>query len=86
MTLSSLRVPTPLSLLGARVVAVNAIPWLPPAHTCFAFFATYGDRATLTVLAPEGAPDPDELAAYWVDAVHTLHRAHAPRPEVGSAA
>lgn len=70
MTLSSLRVPGTLTLAGAPVVAVTALPWLPPAHECFGFFATYGDRAVLTVLAPEGAPDPAALAAYWSEAVH----------------
>jgi hypothetical protein len=75
MTLSSLRVPGSLTLAGAPVAAVTALPWLPPAHECFAFFATYGDRATLTVLAPEGAPDPAALATYWREAVH----AYAPR-------
>ena len=72
MTLSSLRVPSALTLAGAPVVAVTALPWLPPAHECFAFFATYGDRATLTVLAPDGAPDPAELTEYWREAVHAF--------------
>ena len=84
MTLSSLRVAAPLSLAGARVLAVTALPWLPPAHACFAFFATYDDRAALTVLTPEGAPDPEDLVTHWTNAVHDLHRAKAPRPEVGS--
>ncbi|MFC4857764.1 WS/DGAT domain-containing protein [Actinophytocola glycyrrhizae] len=86
MTLSSIRVPAPLRLLGAEVRDVTAIPWLPPAHACFAFFATYGDRAALTVLAPEGAPDPAELVAHWARAVHDLHHTHAARPEVGTSA
>jgi hypothetical protein len=83
MTLSSLRVTAPLSLLGQQVTGVTALPWLPPAHACFAFFATYGDRATLTVLAPEGAPAPEDLVAYWAEAVHSLHHA---RRAVGSSA
>lgn len=80
MTLSSIRVTEPLSLMSSPVLDLTAIPWLPPAHTCFAFLATHGGRAALTVLAPEGAPDPDALASHWSDAVHELHRAHAPRP------
>jgi hypothetical protein len=64
---------------------VTAPPWLPPAHACFAFFATYGDRATLTVLAPEGAPSPADLAAHWTDALQELHRVHVPRAVVSSA-
>jgi diacylglycerol O-acyltransferase / wax synthase len=76
MTLSSIRVPAPLSLMGQQVLGVTALPWLPPAHACFAFFATYDDRATLTVLAPAGAGDPADLATHWTDALHELHRAH----------
>lgn len=79
MTLSSIRVRSPLTLVDAPVLDVTAIPWLPPAHTCFAFLATYGEEARLSVLAPEGAPDPAELAGLWSDAVHELHHAHAPR-------
>ncbi|MBB4910873.1 wax ester/triacylglycerol synthase domain-containing protein [Actinophytocola algeriensis] len=79
MTLSSIRVTAPLSLLGQQVTGVTALPWLPPAHACFAFFATYGDRATLTVLAPEGAPSPVDLTTHWTDALHELHRVHVPR-------
>lgn len=86
MTLSSIRVPAPLSLMSQQVLDVTALPWLPPAHACFAFLATYGDRAALTVLAPEGAPDPAALTAYWRDAVHELYRAHAPQPEVSAQA
>lgn len=86
MTLSNLRLTAPMTLAGAPVVDATALPWLPPAHECFAFFATYGDRAALTVLAPEGAPEPAALATYWTDAVHELHRVHAPRPGVGSSA
>jgi hypothetical protein len=85
MTLSSIRVTAPLSLLGQQVAGVTALPWLPPAHACFAFFATYGDRATLTVLAPEGAPSPADLAAHWTDALHELHRVHVPRAVASSA-
>ncbi|MGB3442042.1 MAG: wax ester/triacylglycerol synthase domain-containing protein [Actinophytocola sp.] len=86
MTLSNLRIAAPLSLMAAPVLAVTGLPWLPPAHACFAFFTTCGDRAALTVLAPEGAQDPAELAAHWSDAVHALHRAYAAQPEVGSPA
>jgi hypothetical protein len=86
MTLSTIRVAAPLTLAGAPVLDVATVPWLPPAHACFAFLATYGDRATLSVLAPEGAPDPAALAGHWSDAVHELHRVHAPRPGVGSSA
>ena len=86
MTMSNIRLPAAMTLAGAPVVAASAIPWLPPAHECFAFFATYGDRAALTVLAPQGAPDPAALATHWSDAVHELHRVHAPRPGVGSSA
>lgn len=75
MTLSSLRVPAPLTLAGAPVVDVTTIPWLPPAHTCFAFLVTYGDHTRLSVLVPEGAPDPGALATHWHDAVHELHGA-----------
>lgn len=75
MTLSSLRVPAPLTLADAPVVDVTTIPWLPPAHTCFAFLVSYGDHTHLSVLAPEGAPDPEDLAGHWRDAVHELHGA-----------
>jgi hypothetical protein len=75
MTLSSLRVPAPLTLADAPVLDVTTIPWLPPAHTCFGFLVSYGDHTRLSVLAPEGAPDPDALAAHWRDAVHELHGA-----------
>lgn len=85
MTLSSIRVTAPLSLMGQQVLGVTALPWLPPAHACFAFFATYGDRATLTVLAPDGAPAPADLVTHWTDALHELHHAHVPRA-VGSSA
>jgi hypothetical protein len=85
MTLSSIRVTAPLSLLGQQVAGVTALPWLPPAHACFAFFATYGDRATLTVLAPEGTAAPADLTSYWTDALHELHRTHVPRA-VGTSA
>lgn len=78
MTLSSLRVPGPLTLADAPVVDVTTIPWLPPAHTCFAFLASYGDHTHLSVLAPEGAPDPETLAAHWSDAVRELHGAGTP--------
>ena len=74
MTLSSLRVPA-LTLADAPVLDVTAIPWLPPAHTCFAFLVTYGDHTRMSVLAPEGAPDPGALAAHWRDAVRELHGA-----------
>lgn len=73
ITLSSLRVPAPLTLVDAPVLAVTTIPWLPPAHTCFGFLVSYGDETRLSVLAPDGAPDPGELAGYWRDAVHELH-------------
>lgn len=86
ITASTIRVATPLTLADAPVLEVATVPWLPPAHECFAFLATYGDRATLSVLAPEGAADPAALAGYWSDAVRELHRVHAPRPEVGSSA
>ncbi|GAB1510511.1 WS/DGAT domain-containing protein [Actinophytocola sp. KF-1] len=76
MTLSTIRVAAPLTLADAPVLEVATVPWLPPAHACFAFLATYGDRATLSVLAPEGAPEPAALAGYWSDAVRELHRAH----------
>jgi hypothetical protein len=86
MTLSSIRVASPLTLVDAPVREVAALPWLPPAHTCFAFLATYGEEARLSVLAPEGAPDPEALAALWSDAVHELHRVHAPEPTAAPAA
>lgn len=82
ITLSSLRVPAPLTLADAQVLDVTTIPWLPPAHTCFGFLVTYGDRTRLSVLAPEGAPDPGALAAHWRDAVRELHGAGQPRPTV----
>lgn len=75
MTLSSLRVPAPLTLADAPVLDVTTIPWLPPAHTCFAFLVTYGDHTRLSVLAPDGAPDPGTLAAHWRGAVRELHGA-----------
>lgn len=79
MTLSSIRVPSPLTLADAPVLEVTAIPWLPPAHTCFVFLTTYADKARVSVLAPEGAPNPEELATLWSDAIHELHQAHTPR-------
>jgi len=83
MTLSSLRVPAPLTLADAPVQDVTTIPWLPPAHTCFAFLVSYGDHTRLSVLAPEGAPDPDELAGHWRDAVLELHGAGQTRTAAG---
>jgi len=80
MTLSSLRVPAPLTLMDAPVLDVTTIPWLPPAHTCFAFLVSYGDHTRLSVLAPEGAPDPADLATHWRDAVHELHSARSSQP------
>jgi hypothetical protein len=72
MTMSTLRVPAPMSVLSAPVLDVTAIPWLPPAHACFAFLITYGDQARLSVLTPEGIPDPDELTALWQAALQEL--------------
>jgi hypothetical protein len=80
MTLSSLRVDSPLILAGAPVLDVTTIPWLPPGHTCFAFLVTYGERARLSVLAPEGAPDPTALTDHWRDAVAELHQARTGQP------
>lgn len=78
MTLSSLRVPAPLILMDAPVLDVTTIPWLPPAHTCFAFLVSYGDHTRLSVLTPEGAPDPTALATHWHDAVDELHGINRP--------
>ncbi|MGM1063882.1 hypothetical protein [Saccharothrix sp. Mg75] len=76
VTLSNIRVASPLVLLGAPVTDVTAIPWLPPGHTCFGLLVGYGDVARLSVLAPEGAPDPAELVDLWHDAVDALHHRH----------
>jgi diacylglycerol O-acyltransferase len=72
MTMSTLRVAAPMTVLSAPVLDVTAIPWLPPAHACFAFLISYGDQARLSVLTPEGVPDPDELTALWSDALQEL--------------
>ncbi|MFI9005842.1 wax ester/triacylglycerol synthase domain-containing protein [Actinosynnema sp. NPDC053489] len=72
VTVSSIRIAGPLDLMGARVLDVTAIPWLPPGHTCFALLVGYGDEVRLSVLAPEGAPDPSDLTRSWVQAVHAL--------------
>ncbi len=80
MTLSSLRVDSPLILMDAPVLDMTTIPWLPPGHTCFAFLVTYGEQARLSVLAPDGAPDPAALASHWRDAVRELHHARTGQP------
>lgn len=73
VTLSSIRVDEPQRLLGAPVREITAIPWLPPIHQCFALLVTYGGQARLSVLSPEGAPDPAHLVARWREAVAELH-------------
>ncbi|MFC3455798.1 wax ester/triacylglycerol synthase domain-containing protein [Amycolatopsis speibonae] len=69
MTASSVRAEFPLRLLGLPVLDVTAIPWLPPGHLCFALLVTYGDRARLSILAPEEAPDLAGLTRRWRESV-----------------
>ncbi|MDQ2588977.1 wax ester/triacylglycerol synthase domain-containing protein [Saccharothrix yanglingensis] len=72
VTVAAVRIPELSALMGGQVLGVTAIPWLPPGHTCFASLISYGDRARLSVLVPEGAPDPAELIRLWVRAVDAL--------------
>jgi hypothetical protein len=75
VTVSSIRVDQACSILDTPVCDITAIPWLPPVHMCFALLVSYAGQARLSVLSPEGAPDPAKLVTRWRAAVQELNRA-----------
>ncbi len=83
LTASSFRAIEPLSVAGTPVEQVIAIPWLPPAHSCFSILTRYRGQVTLSILTAEGTGDPEDLAEGWAEALHEMRAAygHAERSD-----
>ncbi|WP_216900008.1 WS/DGAT domain-containing protein [Nocardia alni] len=76
LTASSFRAIGPLSVAGSPVEQVIAIPWLPPAHSCFSILTRYQGQATLSILTADGTADPEDLAEGWVETLHEMRAAY----------
>ncbi|MFD5558818.1 wax ester/triacylglycerol synthase domain-containing protein [Streptomyces sp. NPDC127068] len=75
LTASYVRMDEPMTALGARVIDIDAIPWLPPGHTCFTLLLTHGASANLAALTDTAARHPRRLVRLWAHAVHDMSAA-----------
>ncbi|XMN04936.1 WS/DGAT domain-containing protein [Streptomyces griseobrunneus] len=69
MTASHVRTQGPVSVLGAHVADITAIPWLPPSHNCFTLLTTHDGVARLSALTTTAHENPQRLVELWADAL-----------------
>ncbi|WP_197370132.1 hypothetical protein, partial [Streptomyces clavuligerus] len=73
LTASHVRVPELGRVLGSRVTAVTAVPWLPAGTDCFTLLAADGRVARLSALVSAPERDPGRLVRRWAREVEILH-------------
>ncbi|MFI5887789.1 wax ester/triacylglycerol synthase domain-containing protein [Streptomyces sp. NPDC051554] len=76
LTASHVRAPGLMTVLGAPVIELTAIPWLPPGHSCFTFLTTHNQTARLSALTSAPAQNPQQLVQQWSNACHETASSH----------